>query len=111
MILGLAELIKQLEDIADVSPENLLPGVQVIFDESQRLVPVKTGDLKRSGHIDQSGEDVQIVYDKDYAPFVEYGTSKMAAQPFLRPAIEGKQSEALRAVADAVQQEIKEKVS
>jgi len=56
------------------------------------LVPVDTGRLKGSiTYKDLGPYDVELRagYKKgvDYAEFVEYGTSKMKAQPFLRPAI------------------------
>ena len=57
----------------------------LIFDDTQRFVPVLTGDLRASGR----KEPGLIVYgdsDVDYATYQEVGTSKMAAQPYLRPA-------------------------
>ena len=76
-----------------------------ILSISQDLVPVgETGNLKASGHIREAVElssegawqiiyDVPIPDDKggkwaSYAVFLEMGTSKMSAQPYLRPAID-----------------------
>jgi HK97 gp10 family phage protein len=39
----------------------------------------------------------------NYWWFVEFGTSKMAAQPFMRPAFEGKKAAALREVLSSLQ--------
>lgn len=59
--------------------------------------PIDTGNLRRSYHQDRKGlgdpiepsvevgNDMQIA---DYAGYVEYGTSRMAAQPSLTPASE-----------------------
>ena len=60
-----------------------------IAEEARRLCPVDTGQLKASiGYIVRPSDmTVQVYADKSYAIFVEYGTSRMAAQPFLRPAI------------------------
>ncbi len=56
-------------------------------------VPVDTGRLQESGHIDEDGEGVRVVFDavndsagQAYGPFVEFGTVYTPAQPFLVPA-------------------------
>lgn len=52
--------------------------------------PVDTGRLRNSiAHaVIDKGHTVVIGSNVVYAPFQELGTSKMAAHPFLRPAIE-----------------------
>lgn len=59
-----------------------------VLAEAQQLAPSKTGALRNSGHLENDGGDERqkVVFDAPYARFVEFGTSKMAAQPFLRPA-------------------------
>ena len=44
--------------------------------------------------------------DPFYARFVEYGTSKMSAQPFLRPALMTKRAEAVNAMRNEVKRGI-----
>lgn len=55
---------------------------------AKRACPVDTGNLRNSiTHAVESGEKaVYIGTNVEYAPYVELGTSKMQAQPFLRPA-------------------------
>lgn len=62
---------------------------------AQRLVPVDTGYLQgQIGVIEgahREGDSVVGTYgveDVDYADDVEFGTSKAAAQPYLRPSID-----------------------
>ncbi|MNT67142.1 hypothetical protein D3C72_2052590 [compost metagenome] len=43
-----------------------------------------------------------------YGRFLEFGTSKMAAQPFLRPAFEAKKGPAAAAVDEVIQTKVKE---
>jgi hypothetical protein len=45
------------------------------FQVSQERVPVNTGHLKSTGHIEKESELVQsIIYDSEYASYVEHGT-------------------------------------
>lgn len=63
----------------------------LIHADSQRYVPVLSGDLRASGRIECDGSTWLVVYgggesDVDYAGYQEFGTTKMQAQPYLRPA-------------------------
>lgn len=55
---------------------------------AKRACPVDTGNLRNSiAHAVESAEDaVYVGTNVEYAPYVELGTRRMAAQPFLRPA-------------------------
>ena len=55
---------------------------------AKRLAPVDTGRLRNSiSHVVDMDEDkVYIGTNVEYAPYVEMGTVKTAAQPFLQPA-------------------------
>jgi len=57
-------IIQQFED---VTPEFMVEALQPIFDESQILVPVDTGDLKASGYLEiVSGRTGDIWVDMGY---------------------------------------------
>lgn len=68
--------------------------IDTVYDLSQEYVPVATGDLKDSGHIVEMGSGYRLIYDAKnrsgipYGGYVEYGTSRTPAQPFLNPAAE-----------------------
>lgn len=56
--------------------------------------PVDTGRLRNSITHQQFSEDTEVIGSNvDYAPYVELGTSKMGARPFLRPAAENHTAE------------------
>src|SRR4051812_36971581 len=58
-----------------------------IVDLTKQLTPVDTGNLKGSyGAVPVSRDEVHVGTAVEYAPFVEYGTHRMAAQPHLTPA-------------------------
>ena len=56
--------------------------------KAMRLAAVDTGFMKRSitMRIDVTGLAGYITAGAEYSPYVEYGTRKMDAQPFMRPA-------------------------
>lgn len=58
---------------------------------AKRLCPVDTGRLRASitHQIAKDGQGLfaRVGSNVEYAPFVEFGTSRMAAQPFLRPSL------------------------
>lgn len=55
---------------------------------AQMKCPVDTGNLRGSitHEVDTGEKAVYIGTNVEYAPYVELGTSKMDAQPFLKPA-------------------------
>ncbi len=67
-----------------------------ITTEMQSLVPVDTGDLQDSiGYsVGQTGE-LNFVAEEEYAGFVEYGTSRMEAQPYFNPPLDRLRSEGI----------------
>ena len=61
---------------------------------AKQLCPVDTGNLRNSITHQMRGENtVAVGTNVHYAPYVELGTSKMRAQPYLRPAVENHRAE------------------
>ena len=109
IIAGLSKLTAQLEQVGlAFTVEDLIMGANVILDEAQANCPVDTGFLQASGFIQADGNDVQIGFEAPYASFVEFGTYKMAAQPFLRPALDEAEAAALSAIVDSVQSKFRD---
>ena len=61
--------------------------LDTFFDIAYDLCPIDTGELISSIDGFTDGESVEVYADADYAQYVEYGTSKMEAQPYFRPAL------------------------
>ena len=56
---------------------------------AKALCPVDTGNLRNSITHQQYDADTEIIgTNVEYAPFVELGTVRMGARPYLRPAAE-----------------------
>ena len=77
---------------------------------AQDLAPVDTGNLKSSLDHQAESNNTEIIgtsndkapyKDVEYAKYVELGTHKMHAQPFLRPAIEGNQDTIRQIIQDS----------
>lgn len=63
-----------------------------IESTAKTLAPVATGFL-RSGiktsdlrNVSQESPSAEVVASASYSPYLEFGTSRMAPQPFMRPA-------------------------
>jgi len=64
----------------------------VVKGQAKMLVPVKTGNLRASigTRTDKIRQEAWVGSPVEYAPYQEYGTKYMQAQPYLRPALEDK---------------------
>lgn len=85
---GIEVAVRQITDSIESDLQRIGLGVQ---NDARRACPVDTGRL-RSSIVSVPGRDavgpfVVIGTNVDYAPYVEYGTRHMGAQPFLRPAV------------------------
>lgn len=78
---AIEEIIKSIDDI-------LLRSAGAIVVSAKQTVPVRTGFLQSTIGITDIGElSIQIGALAPYAGFVEYGTRKMQARSYLRPAV------------------------
>jgi HK97 gp10 family phage protein len=100
--------LDKISNISQVSPTRA--GAEVILQHALEKVPVRTGFLRDSGQVTESDGNAAVEFTADYAADVEYGTSNMEAQPYLRPAVDEYEKEILDAVARSVQEEIKEAI-
>lgn len=59
-----------------------------VAEKAKEMAPVDTGNLRASIRVERDGNNHAVVTDVSYAPFLEFGTSRAPAQPFLGPAAE-----------------------
>lgn len=84
-------MIKKLENKTDEETKKLVKETaSKIQNEAMRTVPVDTGNLKRSImlNISNDGQTATVTATADYSAYVEYGTRKMTARPFMRNSAE-----------------------
>jgi len=97
-------------------------GAKVVSDEARRLAPRKRGVLKKSIGITKRKSKRGIVtfsvsprksgkVNPFYGRFIELGTSKMIAKPFLRPALEKSVDEVLVASKEYIQKRLPKEVA
>jgi HK97 gp10 family phage protein len=93
-ILGVERLQAKLTKMASLPALKSTMGkaVGVVNGDAKNIVPVDSGNLRNSIHGSvEVGSPTEIVgkvaTSTEYAPYVEFGTSKMGARPFLWPAL------------------------
>ena len=101
----MSTLIKQLNEVGlAFTQDDLVEGALIIAVQAENNCPVDTGFLRSTVFVQAGqGDDVEIGFNAEYASYVEFGTYKMAAQPYLRPALESAETAALSAIVDSVQ--------
>ncbi len=101
---GLEDLERQFDRLADTSKRKVMmkalnAGIQPIKKEAKARAPERTGLLKKNirskqmRYTEKPAVGIYISGKAFYWYFIENGTSKMAAAPFLRPAVDNKHEE------------------
>ncbi|NSW92317.1 MAG: HK97 gp10 family phage protein [Firmicutes bacterium] len=116
-LIGVNELIKNLEAVSDNITKDLTKavkaGAKIVLDDAKARAPVDTGELRdnmtmRVVEKDRSQVEIDVGPGKDqfYGLFIEQGTSKMAAKPFLRPALDENKEKVQKAITDEIEKAI-----
>ena len=131
-----SKLTAKLDNITKAAEKATRPaaqaGAQVFYDEVKQRVPISAkphksgkktynpGTLRKAIYQafadKESGKDkamYRVSFNKThafYGRFVEFGTSKMAAKPFLRPAYDAARARALQAVQERMAAEVKKAI-
>ena len=129
-----SKIAARLDNIAKAAEQGVRPaaqaGAQVFYEEVKQRVPVSAkahstkgkkqtftpGTLRKAiyqAFADKESGDgkasYRISWNKShafYGRFVEFGTSRMAAKPFLRPAYDAARAKALQAVQERMAEEV-----
>ena len=128
-----SKLAAKLDNITQAAAKAVRPaaqdGAQVFYDEVKQRVPVSAkphksgkktynpGTLRKAiyqAFADKESGDGKAMYRISfnkthafYGRLVEFGTSKMAAKPFLRPAYDAARAKAIKAVRERMAEELK----
>lgn len=108
---GMEELFNQLdslgEDASKALKEAVMKGAEIVREDASRRAPRRTGKLSQSiiiesAEVEPDYVSVKIGPNKEafYGRFVEMGTSKMPAKPFLRPAWDANKENVKKIISD-----------
>lgn len=112
---GLQELNQEFNDLENALTQEiitaLMRGGMIIETDAKRRCPVDTGRLRASLTTDVEREGkttfvLKVGTNVEYASFVENGTSRMAAQPFLRPAVDAKAKDVVDEIRESIREQI-----
>ena len=59
-----------------------------VLGEARKRAPVRTGFMRDNSEVTNGDGYSNVEFHAEYAPYVELGTHKMAARPYLTPAVE-----------------------
>lgn len=108
-VLGEQSLARKLAAIGPALDAAMKREVKVaavnIQNGARRRVPVKTGRLRNSitHEIAEDGLNAAIGSNAQYAPYVEFGTRRMRARPYLFPAFEEERPQYMARLRRALQ--------
>ena len=84
----------------------LTEAALIVEGQAVSLAPVDTGNLKNSITHQVKGDEARIGTNTDYGPYLEFGTRKMPAQPYLRPAMDKNKNNIQKILADMIGKDI-----
>ncbi len=103
---GLDGVISSLEEKAGEiiarAERGIALGGKEVEGEAKALCPVDTGELRQSITSQPDGLTCDIGTNKEYAMYVEFGTYKMAPQPYLVPSLKNKEDDVIDIIKDAI---------
>ncbi|MBO8173498.1 MAG: HK97 gp10 family phage protein [Bacillaceae bacterium] len=86
-IVGFTRIAEKLRKVSELDKKVEVVTLAV-EREAKILCPVRTGRLRASIHTGRHGPLERYVgTNVEYAPYVEFGTRRMSAKPYLRPAV------------------------
>ena len=107
---GLSSLQAKLNKLDPLTRRAITNGVQkagtMVEGAAKMIVPVDTGALRDSIHTTgkstANGAEATVGSSLEYAAYVELGTSRMQAQPYLHPALQKNKQKAKQLIIDEI---------
>lgn len=107
---GVERVLRALQDkvrqLPKAAQSGCMAGALVIEGAAKGNAPVRTGFLRNSISAKPIPLGAEVGPHAEYAVYQEYGTVKMPAHPYMRPALESKRKEVERIVGRTVKLEL-----
>lgn len=84
----LASLDDYQEDVLEGLQKDIEKAALLLERRAKQNCPVDTGKLRASITTEVGKLEAEVGTNVEYAQYVEFGTSKQSAQPFMRPALD-----------------------
>ncbi|APM39929.1 HK97-gp10 family putative phage morphogenesis protein [Clostridium kluyveri] len=119
---GVDEILNKLQqmgtNISRLENKALKNAAEPVLEDAKANVPVRTGKLKKGLKITNVKKEEGVKYilvgvDRGdnseifYGKFIEFGTSKMSARPFLQPAYEKNKDNIQKTIANTLKEGLK----
>lgn len=107
-LVGGGALNAELQKLERLSLEEARRAVAIVAynveADAKRLCPVDTGRLRASIQtaLAHTYAGAEVGTNVEYAPFVEFGTYRQRAQPYLTPAAEQNRNDLVRRISEAL---------
>lgn len=96
-----AAVVRALEEVGMQAERNAKKEVTRAVYDTPAGSYVRTGNLRNYISHTHNGKDTAFLTDNiNYAAYVEYGTSRMPARPFFKPAIQNYTDEYIEIIKD-----------
>lgn len=95
------------KDIRAAVEKGLTAAALLVEGDAKLRAPVDTGNLRSSINHQVDGDRATVGTNVEYAPHVEYGTSRQSAQPYLEPALRDNKDKISKIIRDAIRQGVK----
>lgn len=96
------------QEFREIRDKFLLEASNYVKTDASRRAPVDTGNLSNSINVTSISDGTATIgTNLEYAPHVEYGTIKMRAQPYMRPAIDENRQMLIRMLRDRVKEQFR----
>lgn len=116
---GWEELEAKLRDLGatintgELLENALMEGGEIVRDAISAQAPARTGQLAGSIEISKQGREKHSIRIGPsgagfYGRFLEYGTSRLGARPFVRPGFDGSRGAAEKAIGEAIWSKVRE---
>lgn len=96
-----------IQAVDNAKKKALTSAALLVHGDANLLAPVDTGNLRASLNYEVSNDFALVGTPVEYAPYVEMGTSRMSAQPYLRPALDNRIRDITKLISNILDQDLR----